>query len=127
MGGWRPKTFLYKPLGMTSTSSRYSDFLSRQNRATLHAWYQDRWQALTKRMPDPQSPAGGAQLERPRPRAVDAARARPRQVRRQAGHRRGRAGRDAHAGDCERDKPRLTGIPEFYGLGWTLELRSDTA
>ncbi len=50
---------LYKPLGMTSTSSRYSDFLSRSNRATLHVWYDGKWQALAKRMPDAQAPAGG--------------------------------------------------------------------
>lgn len=51
--------FLYRPLGMTSTSSRYVDFLEHENRATLHARYEDEWQALSKRMPDAQAPAGG--------------------------------------------------------------------
>lgn len=50
---------LYEPLGMTSTSSRYADFLERDNRATLHAKVDDRFQALYERMPDAQSPAGG--------------------------------------------------------------------
>ena len=40
---------LYKPLGMVSTSSRYADFLSRTNRAVLHARFDGKWQALSKR------------------------------------------------------------------------------
>jgi CubicO group peptidase (beta-lactamase class C family) len=50
---------LYKPLGMSSTSSRYEDFLTRSNRASLHAMIDGKWQAAVKRDPDPQSPAGG--------------------------------------------------------------------
>jgi len=50
---------LYKPLGMTSTSSRHADFLSRTNRAALHARFDGKWQALSKRQPDAQAPAGG--------------------------------------------------------------------
>lgn len=50
---------LYKPLGMSSTSSRYEDFLTRSNRASLHALIDGKWQAAVKRDPDPQSPAGG--------------------------------------------------------------------
>lgn len=51
---------LYRPLGMTSTSSRHRDFLRRANRATLHV--QDgagRWRVGGTRNPDAQSPAGG--------------------------------------------------------------------
>ncbi len=51
---------LYKPLGMTATSSRHADFLKQANRAALHVRVQDKWTALVKRDPDPQSPAGGA-------------------------------------------------------------------
>jgi CubicO group peptidase (beta-lactamase class C family) len=51
---------LYQPLGMSSTSSRYEDFLTRSNRASLHARIDGKWQAAVKRDPDPQSPAGGA-------------------------------------------------------------------
>ena len=50
---------LYKPLGMSSTSSRYADFLTRTNRATLHAQLDGKWRALAKRDPNAQSPAGG--------------------------------------------------------------------
>jgi CubicO group peptidase (beta-lactamase class C family) len=50
---------LYQRLGMSSTSSRYEDFLTRSNRASLHAMIDGKWQATVKRDPDPQSPAGG--------------------------------------------------------------------
>ncbi|MDF2620733.1 MAG: serine hydrolase [Xanthobacteraceae bacterium] len=50
---------LYGPLGMTSTSSRYADFLARENRATLHELEGSRFVAGFKRDPDQQSPAGG--------------------------------------------------------------------
>ena len=50
---------LYKPLGMSSTSSRYADFLTHENRAELHVPVDGKWTALIKRNPDPQAPAGG--------------------------------------------------------------------
>ena len=50
---------LYKPLGMTSTSSRHADFLTHANRAELHVPIDGAWQPVVKRMPDAQSPAGG--------------------------------------------------------------------
>lgn len=49
---------LYAPLGMTSTSSRYDDFLREPNRASLHVRTSSGWQ-VSSRDPDPQSPAGG--------------------------------------------------------------------
>ncbi|MDQ6434801.1 serine hydrolase [Mesorhizobium sp. LHD-90] len=50
---------LYKPLGMTSTSSRHADYLARPNRAVLHALVDGRFQPLYDRDPDAQAPAGG--------------------------------------------------------------------
>ena len=50
---------LYEPLGMTSTSSRYADFLEHDNRTALHALVDGEFQALYERMPDEQAPAGG--------------------------------------------------------------------
>ena len=44
---------------MTSTSSRFSDFARRTNRAGLHVRVGDRWQAGLVRRPDAQAPAGG--------------------------------------------------------------------
>ena len=50
---------LYEPLGMDSTSSRYEDFVARDDRATLHALVGGKFQPLYERDPDAQSPAGG--------------------------------------------------------------------
>lgn len=50
---------LYGPLGMTATSSRYSDFMNRPDRASLHVKVGGQWKE-SSRDPDPQSPAGGA-------------------------------------------------------------------
>ncbi|WP_447984047.1 serine hydrolase [Nitrospira sp. Nam74] len=51
---------LYKRLGMNSTSSRLSDFLTRTNRARGHALIDGKWVAKYQRDADAQSPAGGA-------------------------------------------------------------------
>lgn len=51
---------LYAPLGMTSTSSRFADFMARGNRATSHVPIDGQWKVTTlQRQPDAQSPAGG--------------------------------------------------------------------
>jgi CubicO group peptidase (beta-lactamase class C family) len=51
--------YLYEPLGMTATSSRFADFIANPERATPHAFEDGRFQPLYQRNPDPQSPAGG--------------------------------------------------------------------
>jgi CubicO group peptidase (beta-lactamase class C family) len=50
---------LYRPLGMTSTSSRYEDFFARENRALGHVEINGKWVQKYQRDPDAQSPAGG--------------------------------------------------------------------
>jgi CubicO group peptidase (beta-lactamase class C family) len=50
---------LYRPLGMTSTSSRYADFVAARNRVVGHVQENGRWIAKYRRDPDAQSPAGG--------------------------------------------------------------------
>jgi CubicO group peptidase (beta-lactamase class C family) len=50
---------LYRPLGMTSTSSRYADFVARPNRALGHVLGDGKWVQKFKRDPDAQSPTGG--------------------------------------------------------------------
>src|SRR6266516_404057 len=50
---------LYRPLGMTSTSSRYADFVARRNKALGHVLVDGKWVQKFKRDPDPQSPTGG--------------------------------------------------------------------
>src|SRR5437667_6805336 len=50
---------LFKPLGMTSTSSRYADFIARRNKALGHVLVDGKWVQKFKRDPDAQSPTGG--------------------------------------------------------------------
>src|SRR5437667_11275825 len=50
---------LYKPVGMTSTSSRYADFVARPNKALGHVLVDSKWVQKFKRDPDAQSPTGG--------------------------------------------------------------------
>ncbi|QLL06686.1 serine hydrolase [Mycobacterium vicinigordonae] len=50
---------LYRPLGMSSTSSKFADFLARPNHAVNHIKVGDKWEARYQRNPDDQTPAGG--------------------------------------------------------------------
>ena len=50
---------IYRPLGMTSTSSRYADFVARPNRSSLHVPVDGAYASLYRRDADAQSPAGG--------------------------------------------------------------------
>ena len=51
---------IYEPLGMTHTSSRFSDFEGEQNRVVGHVKVDDEWVTTpAQRDPDAQSPAGG--------------------------------------------------------------------
>jgi CubicO group peptidase (beta-lactamase class C family) len=50
---------LYKPLGMTSTSSRHADFMAAENRALGNVKIDGKWVQQYQRDPDAQSPAGG--------------------------------------------------------------------
>ena len=50
---------LYRPLGMTSTSSRFADYEGRADRAFTHAQIDGVWTPEYVRRPDEQSPAGG--------------------------------------------------------------------
>lgn len=52
--------FLYAPLGMTATSSRFDAFWSRENKALGHVKVDGKWVHKDQRQPDAQSPAGGA-------------------------------------------------------------------
>nr|WP_296773815.1 serine hydrolase [Rhodococcus sp. (in: high G+C Gram-positive bacteria)] len=50
---------IYGPLGMTSTSSRFSDYIASADRAVPHVLVDGEYQAKYQREPDPQTPAGG--------------------------------------------------------------------
>lgn len=111
---------LYKPLGMSSTSSRYADFLTRTNRATLHTQLDGKWQALAKRDPDPQSPAGGVSSN---------ARDLTQWMRLQLGNGKYNGKQlikeeaigPTHVPLMPLGKNPVTGTPVFYGLGWNVD------
>jgi CubicO group peptidase (beta-lactamase class C family) len=50
---------LFRPLGMSATSYRYSDFRRRSNRAAMHVRVNGRWLQKYTRDTDPEAPAGG--------------------------------------------------------------------
>jgi CubicO group peptidase (beta-lactamase class C family) len=50
---------IYRPLGMSHTSSRFADFAARPNRALGHVREGGAWVQGPGRVPDAQSPAGG--------------------------------------------------------------------
>jgi len=51
---------LYRPLGMTSTSSRFADYQARADKAVAHIRFDNGYQPLYQRNADQQAPAGGA-------------------------------------------------------------------
>jgi CubicO group peptidase (beta-lactamase class C family) len=110
---------LYRPLGMSSTSSRYADFVARTNKALGHVRENGKWVQKYQRDPDTESPAGGvsssakdlAKWMRLQPeegefdgkRIVDA-----------------RALSEAHSPQMLTGFSPLDGLPTFYGLGWNV-------
>ncbi len=111
---------LYRPLGMTSTSSRFVDYAAARNRALLHVPVDGQWTARLTRNPDAQSPAGGVS---------STARDLAQWVRLILGN--GKLdGKQLIAADAlaETHRPHImrgvnpdTGRPAFYGLGWNID------
>jgi CubicO group peptidase (beta-lactamase class C family) len=110
---------LYRPLGMTSASSRYADFMARRNKALGHVLVDGKWTQKFKRDPDPQSPAGGVSSS-----VNDVAK----WVRLQLANGKfdGKQIVDEKA-LLETHHPQIltgfnpfTGLPSFYGLGWNV-------
>ncbi|MFO1162310.1 MAG: serine hydrolase [Reyranellaceae bacterium] len=109
---------LYQPLGMSSTSSRHRDFVSRADRAALHVQVDGAWAAFTRRNADAQSPAGGAS---------SSARDLARWLRLLLAN--GRYdGRELIAKEAIEQThvpaiARGVDTPRFYGLGWNIDYR----
>ncbi len=111
---------LYRPLGMSNTSSRYADLAARANRAFGHVRRNDVWVVGPQREPDAQAPAGGASSS-----ARDMAAWLQLQLAR--GVFEGREIMRASALD-ETHRPQIatdaadpaTAAPSFYGLGWDI-------
>jgi CubicO group peptidase (beta-lactamase class C family) len=113
------ETRLYGPLGMTSTSSRYSDFIARADRAAGHVTVNGQWVAKDQRQPDAQSPAGGASSS-----VNDMAKWMRLQLAdgQFDGHQivDAQALAETHAPQVHTGSNPFTGAPQFYGLGWNV-------
>ena len=113
------KQKLYNPLGMTSTSSRYADFVARPNKALGHVLVDGKWVQKFKRDPDTESPAGGVSSS-----VNDLAKWMHLQL--ANGKFGGKQMVDEKA-LAETHHPHMltgfspfTGLPGFYGLGWNV-------
>jgi CubicO group peptidase (beta-lactamase class C family) len=113
------KQKLYVPIGMSSTSSRYADFVARPNKALGHVLVDGKWVQKFKRDPDAQSPTGGVSSS-----VNDLAK----WMRLQLGNGKfdGKQIVDEKA-LAETHHPHMltgfspfTGLPGFYGLGWNV-------
>src|SRR6266446_5266247 len=113
------KQKLYDPLGMNSTSSHYTDFMARKNKALGHVLVDGKWVQKFKRDPDPQSPTGGVSSS-----VNDVAKWMRLQL--ANGKFDGKQIVDEKA-LAETHHPQIltgfnpyTGLPGFYGLGWNV-------
>jgi CubicO group peptidase (beta-lactamase class C family) len=110
---------LYRPLGMTLTSSRYADFMARKNKALGHVLVDNKWVQKFKRDPDAQSPAGGVSSS-----VSDMAK----WMRLQLGNGKfegkqivdEKALVETHHPNMLTGFSPFTGLPGFYGLGWNV-------
>jgi CubicO group peptidase (beta-lactamase class C family) len=111
---------LYRPLGMTSTSSRYADYAAASNRARIHVQDNGRWVPKFTRDADAQSPAGGVN---------STARDLAQWLRLQLGEGtvdgrqivRPQVLAQTHQPLITRGTAPVSGRPSFYGLGWGIE------
>jgi CubicO group peptidase (beta-lactamase class C family) len=110
---------LFRPLGMTSTSSRHDDFVARQNKALGHVLIDGRWVQKYQRDPDTESPAGGVSSS-----VNDLAK----WLRLQLAN--GKSDGDqivpeeplaaTHLPQIMVNLSSSSGVPQFYGLGWNV-------
>lgn len=111
---------LYRPLGMTSTSSRYADFLKRPDRAALHVGGVGGWKPGPVREPDAQAPAGGVSSS-----ARDLASWLRLELANGSFDGKPLIKSDAlaatHAPLMDRGSNPVTGAASFYGRGWNVE------
>jgi CubicO group peptidase (beta-lactamase class C family) len=118
------KERLYTPLGMTSTSSRYADFWAQTNKALGHQLIDGKWVHGEQRMPDAQSPAGGVSST-----VKDLAKWMRLQL--AGGKFDGKQVVDGAALAATHEPvilvttATLSGIPQFYGLGWNVNYTDD--
>lgn len=115
---------LFRPLGMTSTSYRYSDFERTANKAAIHVIVNGKAIARYKRDPDAEAPAGAASSS-----IRDMAEWLRLQL--AGGTWNGQSIVDAdalketHSPQIVSGTNQLTGGPEYYGLGWNVSYGAD--
>ena len=115
---------LFKPLDMTSTSMRYTDFTAHANRTHLHVLINKRWTPLLTRDADAQAPAGGASsnvrdlthwllllLANGKYEGQQLIRKEPLEI--------------AHTPHIIRGTDPFTGLDAFYGFGWNVDYLKD--
>jgi CubicO group peptidase (beta-lactamase class C family) len=113
---------LYRPLGMSTTSSRHRDFMNQSDRAALHVPVDGQWSSFTRRNADAQAPAGGASST-----ARDMAQWL--RLLLAGGQHEGRqviakeALQQTHVPASVRGVDPKTGAASFYALGWNVDYR----
>jgi CubicO group peptidase (beta-lactamase class C family) len=110
---------LFKPLGMTSTSYRYSDYRDAANKAAIHVFVDGRAVARYQRDPDAEAPAGAGSSS-----ARDLAQWLRLQL--SGGTWNGEqivgaeALKETHSPQIQNGVDHFTGKPTYYGLGWNV-------
>jgi CubicO group peptidase (beta-lactamase class C family) len=111
---------LFQPLGMKSTSYRYSDYRDAANKAAIHVIVNGRAEARYHRDPDAEAPAGAASSS-----ARDLAEWLRLQL--AGGSWEGQrivaadALNETHSPQVQRGNNQETGKPSYYGLGWDVD------
>lgn len=115
---------LYEPLGMTATSSRYDEFMARANKALGHVLVDGNWVHQVQRQPDAQTPAGGVSSS-----VNDLAKWMRLQMAEGMLDGQQLVAKDAltetHLPMIMTGVSSLSGLPQFYGLGWNVNYGSD--
>lgn len=115
---------VFGPLGMTSTSTRYQDFLDRENRAALHVRINNRWASDFTFNPDAEVAGGGVTSS-----ANDLAQWMRMQL--AGGVYDGNqviessALAETHVPQIYRGQSPVSGLPSFYALGWGSDVNAD--
>jgi CubicO group peptidase (beta-lactamase class C family) len=115
---------LYGPLGMNSTSSRYADFVARPNKALGHVLVDGKWVQKYHRDPEAQSPAGGVSssvndLAKWMRLQMADGKFDGKQIVSEAPL------AETHVPQMMTNPSSLSGIPQFYGLGWDVSWTAD--
>jgi len=115
---------LYAPLGMSSTSSRHADFVARKDKALGHVLVDGKWVQKYQRDPDTESPAGGVSssvndLAKWIRLQLNEGMFDGKQIVDKA------ALTETHLPMIMTNPKSLSGIPQFYGLGWNVGYEAD--